>query len=324
MIKINSEEDIKKIKKIILDFGLGITLENSLKLVAKTKPGTSNENAKSTGYMRTFLMAFIKKLAKRISKRRKKVIPKKGNEIQDSDYRNYIKSIELINEKEWKLLNAFYGCYSNKGGNHQPITSIQQYRFIYVTMIECILLISSRLDKFLIKKGNPTPLPIVAITKEQFKELIDNTNGLHHLVAFSLLFHCGLAQEEISVLEKSDINLQERKIRIHGSKTFKERSISLNPDFKKSDLKYIPFKCGQRALQMAFNKYRDKLNLKNGKSKLKLSSLRKGFARELFINGYKHHKIQELLGHNEIGTTMKWMEEFRTEKRESPGLQIEL
>lgn len=154
------------------------------------------------------------------------------------------------------------------------------------------------------KKGErkPKPLPI-EVTQDEYIEILNVTDFMHHKVAFMLAFESGLRISEVVNLKPEDIDEKLNQIRINMGKNSKDRIVSLPLSWRSHLIKQIPLKCQQRALQKAFIGACEKTGLKKKKPKIHFHSLRHGFATESLRSGVDLYTISKLLGHEDISTT---------------------
>lgn len=154
------------------------------------------------------------------------------------------------------------------------------------------------------RKAKPKPLPI-EVDEKEFAAIIEITKQMHHKIAFLLGWGSGLRISEVVNLKPGDIRLESkpRQIRINMGKNSKDRIVPIPKAFKKSHLKYIPIKCGVRALQKAFIMYSEKAGVKKDKPKVHFHSLRHGFATQCIRKGMSLPVLKILLGHEDIQTT---------------------
>jgi len=152
------------------------------------------------------------------------------------------------------------------------------------------------------KKVNPKPLPI-EVTQDEYVELLKATDFMHHKVAFMLAFESGLRISEIVHLQKEDIDLRNKQIRINLGKFSKDRIVNLPLSWQPAHINFIPLKCQQRALQKGFIKSCHTTGLKSRKPKIHFHSLRHGYATEALRSGVDLYTISKLLGHEDISTT---------------------
>ena len=154
------------------------------------------------------------------------------------------------------------------------------------------------------KKGErkPKPLPI-EVTQDEYIEILNTTDFMHHKVAFMLAFESGLRISEVVNLKPEDIDEKLNQIRINMGKNSKDRIVNLPLSWRSHLIKHIPLKCQQRALQKAFIGACEKTGLKEKKPKIHFHSLRHGFATESLRSGVDLYTISKLLGHKDISTT---------------------
>jgi integrase/recombinase XerD len=159
----------------------------------------------------------------------------------------------------------------------------------------------------IIAKRKPKKLP-VAVSEEEFTQLIKNTKSKHHKLAFLLGFGSGLRISEVLNLQESDFNFQNRSILIREGKGSKDRTVPMPKVLKVEQLKLLPIKCGARALQKAFKSNCKKANLLKDKPTLHFHSLRHGFATQSVKSNIPIHHIRTLMGHSNISTTNIYLE----------------
>ena len=148
----------------------------------------------------------------------------------------------------------------------------------------------------------PYKLP-VAIDKEEFAKLIKSTKFEHWKIAFLLGFGAGMRISEVVKVEPRDIDFEKKSIHIRQGKGSKDRIVPMPKGFMPKHLKYLPMKCGARALQFGFHKSCVKAGLLETKPELHFHSLRHGFATRCLESGMPLNMVQVLLGHSNISTT---------------------
>lgn len=167
-----------------------------------------------------------------------------------------------------------------------------------------------------VKKRKPKKLP-VAISFDEFLELLKHTNMKHHKLSFLLGFESGLRISEVLKLQTRDIDLKEKKIFIRQGKGSKDRIVGLPKHFKEDYLKLLPIKCGERALEKAFKSAAKRAKLLDKKPTLHFHSLRHGFGSHLANQKVPIHHIRTLMGHSNISTTNVYLELNPTEALKS-------
>ncbi len=153
------------------------------------------------------------------------------------------------------------------------------------------------------KSSKKSPLPI-EVNELEFTELLEATRSMHHKVSFLLAWESGLRISEVTNLKPEDFDLEAGTIRINEGKGKKDRIVGLPACWMPHLMKYIPIKCSNRAIQKAFEMYSKRTGLRTKKPKVHFHSLRHGYATYLRRKNVNLDHIQKLLGHNDIGTTM--------------------
>jgi len=157
------------------------------------------------------------------------------------------------------------------------------------------------------KVKKPKKLP-VALSEEEFTELIKHTQKQHHRIAFLLGYGSGLRISEIIHLEPRFVNVKEKKILVEQGKGSKDRIVPLPKGFREEHLKLLPLNCGARALEKAFKLTCKKAGLLDKKPSLHFHSLRHGFATNAVKSGMPIHHVRTLMGHSNISTTNVYLE----------------
>ena len=153
------------------------------------------------------------------------------------------------------------------------------------------------------KKMKPKPLPI-EVSEEDFTKILHEVKSMHHKVAFLLGWGSGLRISEVINLKQGDFDFEDKSIRVNMGKNSKDRIVPIPKGFKKeTHLKYIPIKCGVRALQKSFILYADKAGVKAKKPRIHFHSLRHGFATQCIRKGMNLSSVQLLMGHEDLHTT---------------------
>ena len=137
------------------------------------------------------------------------------------------------------------------------------------------------------------------ITEQELIKILKATNKKHHQCAFILGFYQCMRVSEVINLQEENILRNQRLLLIKQGKGSKDRNIPINPNILKY-LKYIPFKCGARALQIVFRlKAREVL-----KKDLHFHNLRhSGATWYLNVKKWNTRQVQQFLGHANLQTT---------------------
>ncbi len=155
------------------------------------------------------------------------------------------------------------------------------------------------------KRSSKTP---VAITIEEYVEILKQTTGLHHRMGIMLAFESGLRISECIALRPENINLKERTIQVRGGKGDKDRVTILPESWDdKVHRQFLPIPCSKRALQKEFELACERSGLYKKKPDVHFHSLRHGFATFCYEQAVPLEHIQILLGHSDISTTMVYV-----------------
>ncbi len=174
-------------------------------------------------------------------------------------------------------------------------------------------------DKFFIeipRPKRPEKLPKVLAATEVVK-MIKEAGNLKHRTLLMLGYAAGLRVSEIINLKVKDINSKRMVIHVEQAKGKKDRQVMLSEklleQLRKYFLEYKPKvylfegqegeQYSARSAQQVFSQAKEKagVKLKGG-----IHTLRHSFATHLLEQGTDIKYIQELLGHNDIKTTLRY------------------
>jgi site-specific recombinase XerD len=176
-------------------------------------------------------------------------------------------------------------------------------------------------DKFFYEIPRPKKklaLPKV-ISEEKIIDYIINLKNLKHKAILLLSYSAGLRVSEVINLQVTDIDSQRMQIAINGAKGKKDRRVPLSKTileilreyYKTYKPKFWLFEGQQkgekyctRSAQLIFKQTYKQANLPPSVS---FHSLRHSYATHLLDNGTDIKYIQDLLGHNSIKTTLKYI-----------------
>lgn len=167
-------------------------------------------------------------------------------------------------------------------------------------------------------------------SKEEIRQLLDSTNNIKHRAILMTIYSCGLRLNELLNLKIKDIRSSEKIIRINQSKGNKDRIVSL-PDKLLDILRdyYLVYKptnylfegekgnrYSERSVQLVLKK-----SLANAKIKTEgtVHTLRHSYATHLIQSGVDVRIVQELLGHENIKTTMIYTHITDIDKKRTPS-----
>jgi len=152
------------------------------------------------------------------------------------------------------------------------------------------------------------------ISKEEVKQVIENTNNIKHRCIVSLLYSAGLRLSELLNLKAKDIDSNRMLIRVEDAKGNKDRytllSQSILLDLRKYWIEYQPNeylfegakggKYSGRSVQAIVKRGGTRARILK---KVTPHMLRHSFATHLLENGTDLRYIQTLLGHSSSKTT---------------------
>jgi integrase/recombinase XerD len=157
-------------------------------------------------------------------------------------------------------------------------------------------------------------LPVV-LTRQEIKDLIDNTDNIKHKLLIELLYSTGLRLSECINLQYSDLDLNDGTGWVRLGKGAKDRIFIVSDMFKKDLIVYME-KTGAGGKGYIFSVNGKKMSPRGMQHAIKVSALRAGidkpvhvhtlrhsFATHLLENGVDIRKIRKLLGHSNLQTT---------------------
>jgi len=222
--------------------------------------------------------------------------PEKITEEQIEDYLLYLK-----NEKG----NAPSSC----------IGVLTGLRFFYQNILEKEISVDFSLTK------KPQKLPTV-LTKEQIWEIICVPKNLKHRLILMTTYAAGLRASEVRKLRPVHIDSKRMLIKVVDGKGRKDRYTMLSvkllaelrhyyskhrpqtylfpSSYKKNKNKPLSYE----AVRCIYEKARKKIGVKNGEG---IHTLRHSFATHLLEAGHDIRKIQVLMGHTKLSTTMIYL-----------------
>ena len=160
----------------------------------------------------------------------------------------------------------------------------------------------------------PSSLPKV-INAQDIKRMFAVTKNLKHLLILKLCYGMGLRVSEIVKLKITDIDSKSMQVLIAQAKGKKDRYVNLPesvlPDLRNYYMTYLPKEYlfegqygGQYSLRSAQLVFKEALNKAKVNKQVGIHSLRHSYATHLLEAGTDISYIQQLLGHNNIKTTL--------------------
>jgi site-specific recombinase XerD len=156
------------------------------------------------------------------------------------------------------------------------------------------------------------------LTKQEVEIILAKTTSQKYKTIFSLIYSAGLRLNEATNLKISDINSAHKTIFIRDGKGKKDRYVVLSERilemlrsyYKKYRPKVYLFEneldneaLSERSIQIVFQSVMQSCKIRKH---VTLHTLRHSFATHLLESGVDIRYIQELLGHNDIRTTMRY------------------
>ena len=188
-------------------------------------------------------------------------------------------------------------------------------RFFYNHVSENQVPINCRFSKKRVKL--PTVLP-----QEDIWRIINATNNLKHRLLLMTTYSAGLRATEATALKPGDIDSKTMLINVERGKGGKQRFTVLSKKLLKELRQYykeyqpqtylFPSTFERRkdqpltysSLRSIYEKARKKAGVKKGDG---IHSMRHSFATHLLEDGYDIRKIQVLMGHRRLSTTMIYL-----------------
>ena len=161
-------------------------------------------------------------------------------------------------------------------------------------------------------------LPTV-LSRAECRTLFSTPKLLKHRTLLCLVYSAGLRISEVANLRQADIDMDRMQIHIRQSKNNKDRMVPLAEYMKDGLLKYYGACCprefvfnggdGHRALSVRAIQYilRETVGKTDIKKRVTLHTLRHSYATHLCEDGLDILTIRDLLGHEDVTTTMVYL-----------------
>src|SRR4030067_1320464 len=167
----------------------------------------------------------------------------------------------------------------------------------------------------LIKTPKATKRLPVVLSREEIKNLLDNTENIKHSLLIELLYSTGLRLSECINLQYCDLDLNDGIGWVRLGKGAKDRIFIVSDIFKKDLLDYIEkknaggkgyiFSINGRKMSSSGIQHAIKISAERAgiDKPVHVHTLRHSFATHLLENGVDIRKIQKLLGQSNLPTT---------------------
>ena len=182
---------------------------------------------------------------------------------------------------------------------------------------------------YLYPKRKVNKLPTF-FSQEEVRNLLNATENLKHKAILTIIYSCGLRLSELINLKITDIKSENDLLLIRQSKGNKDRIVAL-PDklllllreyykvYQPKDFLFEGAKGNQyseRSVQLIL---KNAMNKAGVLSKGSVHTLRHSYATHLIKSGIDVRVVQELLGHNNIRTTMIYTHITDIDKKSTPS-----
>lgn len=228
--------------------------------------------------------------------------------------KHYRQSPEKITDQ---MIEDYLLYLKNEKGNAPAscCTALTGLRFFYTHILDKQISVGFRLTK------KPRKLPTV-LTKEQIWKIICVPKNLKHRLLLMTTYAAGLRASEVRRLKPEHIDSKRMLIKVVGGKGRKDRYTMLSArllgelrhyykkcqpqsylfpsSYKKSKKKPLSYE----SVRCTYEKARKRAGVKNGTG---LHTLRHSFTTHLLEAGFDIRKIQVLMGHSRLSTTMIYL-----------------
>jgi integrase/recombinase XerD len=162
-------------------------------------------------------------------------------------------------------------------------------------------------------------LPIV-FSKDECRQLFKSPTLLKHRVLLSFIYSAGIRVSELCNMHISDVDFDRMQVYIRQGKGQKDRYVPLSTYMKTGLQKYLQSECPQhylfegktlgapssvRGVQWLMRETLKKTGI--AKQGACVHTLRHSYATHLLEDGVNIMQIKNLLGHNNIDTTMRYL-----------------
>ena len=223
---------------------------------------------------------------------------------------NYLKQISAENCATEDIRNYILYCINELQLSEATVHSrMNAIKFYYEQVL--------KRERFLVeipRPKKPLKLPKV-IAPADIKKMFEVTTNLKHNTMLKLCYGLGLRVSEIVNLKIADIDSRSMQVFIERAKGKKDRYVNLPesilPQLRTYFIEFKPQKYlfegqfgGQYSSRSAQQVFKNAMQKAKINKSLSIHSLRHSFATHLLEQGTDIRFIQELLGHNDIKTTL--------------------
>jgi integrase/recombinase XerD len=195
--------------------------------------------------------------------------------------------------------------------------AFMRYRMNGLRFLYRITLGQNETEFCLPRPKTPQRLPEI-LSREEIERLFEVTTNLKHRVLLMTTYSAGLRVSEVARLKVSDIDSQRMTLRVDQGKGAKDRYTLLSKRLLSELRRYwqayrprewlFPLRDGRgpidpRSAQKIYYHAKEKAGIRK---QCGIHGLRHAFATHLLEAGVDLHRIQRLLGHGHITTTMRY------------------
>jgi len=217
-------------------------------------------------------------------------------------------------EEYINILNKYEKPSGERYGQHTKAVKLHAVTLMFKYLYTCEkLLVNPALEmRIKDKRDNVTEIFTVAEMIRVLDSIeIDSKLGLRDRAIYELLYSTGLRISEVVKLKHADIDLKNRYVAVRVGKFDKDRIVPINQTASRFMTAYggskkseYFFNLSAGTVNYRFRQYLKKLGLhKQGRA---VHAIRHTCATHLLENGANVRYVQELLGHEDIETTVKY------------------
>lgn len=158
------------------------------------------------------------------------------------------------------------------------------------------------------------------LTRNEVAQILNASLNVKHRMMLAICYGCGLRVSELVCLKVKDIDGERRLLRVTQGKGFKDRLVTISPMLLKqlrdywvelrppswlfpNEIRTYEHLCPSTP-QRTFHRAKQKAGIQKSGG---IHSLRHAYATHQLEGGLSIHKLKQLLGHNNISSTMRYI-----------------
>jgi len=220
------------------------------------------------------------------------------------------KDAELATEDDIK---EFIVYLMDKGNKPMSVNlKLSALRFLYKKILKSAIMVDIENQK--VEKKIP-----VALSSEEVSRIFNSIKNDKHRLIIELMLSSGMRVSECVSVKVNDINLEERIIRVKQGKGNKDRLTILSAGTVKNIREYLegrddqnpylfPSKDGHISVKLPQKIIKEATDRAGVQTNVYCHALRSTFATNLLNSGVDLKMIQDLLGHQSIKTTERYLQ----------------